>query len=126
MPQDLVPYRPRRIIDADRQIQPVKLSTVLANMGVSGPRVPSADLIDREFVITHAASFPSAYEKQDHAFFCVVIPIDTGEMLTTVIGGQACVDILDVWAGSGRKEPLQVTLRFHEGKGSFAGYYTFE
>jgi hypothetical protein len=94
-------------------------------MGLSGPRIPAENLVDERFIIMGAKAFQSSFAEDKHAYFCVCKNSSTGEIFTTTLGGQACVDILDALAASEFSSPLEVTLREVEG-GRFGRYYQFE
>lgn len=113
-------------LDIDKTKETVKLSSILAEMGISGPRIPAESLIDQTFVIRAAKAFQSSYQEQAHAYFCVIAMVDTGEVLTSVLGGQAVVDIIDSLCAAGLDSPLEVTLRYKAGGGRFSGYYYLE
>ena len=109
----------------DPKIQPVALSGILQAMGLSGPRVPASELIDQSFIIVGAKPFSSAFAVDAHAWFCVCRAPETGEVFTTVLGGQAVVDIIDALTRSGFSSPILVTLKQVAG-GRFGRYYVLE
>lgn len=109
----------------DREKPPVKLSDIVAQMGISGPQVPAEELVDQTFTILKAKSFDSAFAEDRHAYFCAIAIEGTGEIMTTVLGGQAVVDIIDALSAAGLDNPLTVTLR-HKTGGKYNGYYVLE
>jgi hypothetical protein len=122
---EVVPFKPAKALVADNTQTVVKLANVLAEMGLSGEQVQAEDLIGTTFVIRRAKPFQSSFNKDDHAYFCVIAVADTGELKTVVLGGMAVVEILDAYIDAGAKAPLEVTLRQTEG-GSYGHYYTLE
>jgi len=113
------------VLPIDKGKEPVELSTILAAMGLSGARIPAEELKDARFTILGAKAFQSSFQQDAHAYFCVCALEDTGEVITTVLGGQACVEILDALAAQHFDQPLKVTLRYKVG-GAYSGYYFFE
>jgi len=107
------------------KLTPYPLKAILAKYGLSGPRVPAKSLIDKTFVIRGAKPFPSTYDPNKHAYFCVCVDLETGELFTTVLGGSAVVDILDAIANTDLQQPLEVTMRLVEG-GRYGRYYVLE
>ena len=103
----------------------LSLQRVLSEMGISGPRVTAEQLVDQTFTILRAKAFPSAYAEGAHAYFCICQPQGGGDVFTTVLGGQAVVDVLDALFATGLTNPLEVTLRKVE-KGRFGRYYILE
>lgn len=109
----------------NKTLQPYPLSDILKQMGLSGPRVPAVNLVDKTFSITGAKPFESSFGKGKHAYFCTCIEQESGEIFTTVLGGGAVVDIIDALANSEFGAPLLVTLRLVKG-GRYGHYYTLE
>ena len=110
---------------ADCKKETLPLSKILSEMGLSGPRIPAEQLIDRSFVILRAKPFQSSFNEQAHAWFCVCKDALTNETFTTVLGGTACVDVIDALAAAGMTNPLEVTLRQVSG-GHYGRYYVLE
>lgn len=121
-PYSLTPFTP------NRDMQPIALLDVMREMGISGPRIPAEQLVDQTFVILAAKPFASAYKEGTHAYFCVCSDAGTGELFTSVLGGQAVVDIIDALASTNFQAPLRVTLRkIAQGKyAAKGGYYSLE
>jgi hypothetical protein len=117
--------RPAMAYVADKAQPAVSLTKVLQEMGLSGPRVPADQLVDTTFTILRAKPFQSSFSEDAHAWFCVCQAKDDGEVFTTVLGGQAVVDILDALVATGMTNPLEVTLRQVSG-GRFGRYYVLE
>ena len=120
----LTPFEPLSFVTGTDD-EPVVLANVLAEMGLSGPRMKAETIVDATFDIMRARAFPSAYEGQDHAYFVVGRMIETGQMFTVVLGGAAVVDTIDSYVRARRSNPLRVTLRYNEG-GRYSGYYVLE
>jgi len=112
-------------LDANTKLPPVKLNDILSEMGISGPRIAAKELVDQTFTIVHAKPFASTYREGAHAWFCVIYLPDDTQPYTTVLGGQAVVDVLDALASAGFENPLIVTLRKVDG-GRFGSYYVLE
>lgn len=110
---------------ADKAQPALSLTKVLQEMGLSGPRVPAEQLVDTTFTILRGKPFQSSFQEDAHAWFCVCKAKDGGEVFTTVLGGQAVVDILDALVATGLTNPLEVTLRQVSG-GRFGRYYVLE
>jgi len=113
---------PPTTIQTDPSAKPVKLSELLKDYGLDAPRIAAQDLVGEEFIILRARAFQSRFSGQAHAWFCVCILEKGGDVFTTILGGAACVDILDAWAATGHVEPLVVKLEWVEG-GAYKGYY---
>ncbi len=109
----------------DPKLKPVLLAGILQEMGLSGPRIPASELVDRTFIITGAKPFESSFKGGEHAWFCVCVDPELGEVFTTVLGGLAVVDIIDALAKAGLSAPLQVTMRQVQG-GRYGRYYVLE
>lgn len=124
---DTVEQQPLRMSgfmgNADKKAVP--LSDVLDEIAPTGVTIEAKDLVGKTFEIVRARPFESRFPGQDYAYFLVgYIPAED-LLFNTVIGGGACIEILDLWARQGRDEPLAVTLQWIEG-GKYRGYYTFE
>lgn len=105
--------------------EPLKWSDFAKKNLLAGDPITAQELVNREFDILRAKRFDSSFEGQDHAWYCVVRPTDTGEVFSVTLGGQAVVEVLDAFANAGITNPLRVKLGYHDG-GKFNGYYTFE
>ncbi len=125
VPENLPAVITPRTLPIKREAQPIVLADILKQMGLSGPRVPADQLVDTTFTILGAKQFASAFPGSDHAYFVVARSEATEETFTTVLGGQAVIDILDALVLAGFDQPLTVTLRWNEG-GKFNGYYSLE
>lgn len=108
------------------QLQAVSLMELLKDAGLYGPQIPADQLIDHRFTIRAAKQFQSSFKEGEHAYFVTAFDTETGEVFTTVLGGKAVVDMIDLLAQSNFQAPVIVTLRWQEGKGKFKGYYTLE
>lgn len=91
-----------------------------------GEKREAASLIDQTFTIVEARQYPSTYEGQSEEPFFVIAYDENGVKFHTTLGGKAVVEDLMAWAKYGDGSPLTVTLRFHEGRGQYKGYYTFD
>ncbi len=91
-----------------------------------GPKIEAKDLVDETFIIAYARQFPTAYERQAHNPWFVIAVDENGERFNCILGGQAIHQELTSWAMLRTRAPLKVKLLFHEKKGRFEGYYTFE
>jgi hypothetical protein len=105
--------------------QPLDWSQFAKQAGLRGTPITAEDLVNKTFDIMRAKQFESSYEGQDHAWFCIVRPIDQDEVFEVTLGGQAVVEILDAYSKSGLQNPLRVRLTYKAG-GKFKGYYNFE
>jgi hypothetical protein len=92
---------------------------------LTGTPIEAVKLVDTTFDILRAKSFESSFEKQDHAWYCIVRPVGQDEVFAVTLGGAAVVEVMDAFAQTGETRPLRVTLRYHEG-GKYNGYYSFE
>lgn len=120
-----IPHKDLSAFIPDPKAQPVLLNDILSAMGLTGPRIPATELVDHQFDIMSARQFDSAYKEQAHAWFCIGRDVETGELFTTVLGGQAVVDVLDALTHAGLNQPLRVTLRL-KAQGRFGRYYILE
>lgn len=109
-------------IVADPNAAPVSLAEILSQMGMGGRRVQSKELVGRTLDIIRAKPFASSFDESREAWFVVCRDVETGEQLTTVLGGGAVVEILEAYAATGSNKPFRVTLEWVEG-GKFGGYY---
>lgn len=114
-----------RQIVADPDAKPLILADVLREMGMAGKPVKAKDLVDHTLVIHRAKPFASSFDPTSDAWFVVALDTDTGEQITTVLGGAAVVEVLEAYSQHGNGAPLQVKLCWNEG-GTFNGYYTLE
>jgi len=119
-------------VDPGAQLQaaagakPVVLRKVLEEMGLIGPHVEAKDLVDETFIIFRAKWAQSTFDENAHYYFCHCVDPETSEIFTTSLGGGPVVELIDAYIGAGEGKPIQVTLRFAEGRGSFEGYYFLE
>ena len=113
------------VLPIDRTKEPVELASILQAMGLNGPRIPAEELVGQGFTILGAKAFQSSFKQDAHAYFCVCALEGTGEIITTVLGGQAVVDIIDALTAQHFDSPLKVRLNFKQG-GAYGGYYFFE
>ena len=111
---------------ADPSAEPISYIEVLREMGMGGEQVPAKNLVDSTFDIYRARRFDSSFNDQEHAYFCTVKPLESAEPYTVVLGGGACVEVLDAYIAADLGKPLRVTLRYAEGQGKYSGYYFFE
>lgn len=122
---DVTPYeRHNAQIIANPEAEPLILGDVLKAMGLSGPRMPAAELRGKTFTILRARPFISSFDANKNAWFCVIKLPGDDDPYTTVLGGSAVVEILQALADAEYDRPLQVTLEWVDG-GRFGGYYQF-
>lgn len=125
---EIVPFEeqePPVVFVSDNKTPTLVLHNILEDLGLAGARIPAKELVDKTFTILRAKPFNSRFKGQAHAYFCVCGDTETGEMFSTVLGGMAIVELLDVYIQMGHVNPLTVTLRFVD-QGAFNGYYTIE
>lgn len=123
-PFEIVDIDPKAII-ATPDAEPFRWSDFAKQALLSGTPIKAEELVGCEFDILRAKYFDSAFEGQDHAWYCVIRKVDDAEVYAVTLGGQAVVEILDAYAAMGNTRPLRVKLAYHQG-GKFNGYYTFE
>lgn len=109
---------------ANVELPVLDLNHELQRVGLLAPKIPAKELVGRSFVINYAKPFMSSFKEQDHCYFIRATDPLTGEIFTTVLGGQAVVDILDMLRSTDFKNPLLVKLEFIKG-GNYGGYYQF-
>lgn len=114
-----------KVITTEANAEPLDWSLFAKQAGIRGTPKTAAELIDTTFDILRGKPFESSYEKQDHAWFCIVRPVGQDELFETTLGGQALVEILDAYAKSGLQNPMRVTLDFVK-SGKNDGYYQFK
>lgn len=112
-------------IIAESDLQPLDWALFAKQAGLRGTPIKAEELVGKTFDIMRAKQQESAYEGQEHFWFCIVRPAGQDELFETVLGGGAVMEILDAYAKSGVKNPLRVTLDFVKG-GRFKGYYQFK
>ena len=110
--------------EANSELQVVDLVSELTRLGLIAPKIPAKELAGREFVIRYAKQFMSSYDKDRHCYFVKGEDPATGEVFTTVLGGQAIVDVIDLLVSAGFDNPLLVKLEYVK-QGSHDGYYQF-
>lgn len=115
---------PREIVATPDQA-PLVWSEFAKSIGLRGTPISAQELIGKTFDILRAKRFDSSFEKQSHAWYCVIRPVDTDELYSVVLGGGAIVEIIDAFAKSGMTQPLRFTLGWSE-SGKYSGYYTLE
>jgi hypothetical protein len=120
-----VPTNDGKSITTEAELQPLDWSQFAKQAGLRGTPSTAEDMVNKTFDIMRAKKFDSSYEGQDHAWFCIVRPVDQDELFEITLGGQAVVEILDAYAASGLENPLRVKLTYKAG-GKFKGYYNFE
>jgi len=114
-----------KAITTQADLEPLDWSQFAHQIGLRGTSITAEELVNKTFDITRAKRFESSFEGQDHAWFCIVKPVDQDEVFEVTLGGQAVVEILDAYAASGFSNPLRVKLTYKAG-GKFKGYYNFE
>lgn len=110
---------------ADMERKKIKLSEIMDEVAPTGVKLPTDNVVGRTFTIIRARAFESSFQEQTHAYFVVGYDDEEDLLFNTVLGGAAVVDILDLWAAQGRREPIEVKLVWNEG-GKYKGYYTLE
>jgi hypothetical protein len=123
-PFDEVVINPDRIQTQQDQ-EPLDWSQFAKDAGLRGTPTTAEDMVNKTFDILHAKKFDSAYDGQDHAWFCIVRPVGQDENFEVTLGGQAVMEILDAYAAMGGTRPLRVKMTYKTG-GKFKGYYQFE
>ena len=110
---------------SDEGAQIVDYGEVIERLELEPVMVKAVDLVDETFIILGGKQFPSSYENQDHAWYCICEDLKKSERFAVVLGGRAVMKILDAMAASGFKNPLKVTLKQKHG-GKYGRYYVFE
>lgn len=129
LPKSNNPFDPIEIDDksivASPEMQPLQWGELARKMLLTGTPITAEELVGKTFDILRAKRFDSSFEGQDHAWYCVIRPVDQDEVFAVVLGGGAVVEVLDAVAKMGISQPLRATLQYHQ-SGKFGGYYTFE
>lgn len=123
--QETAPQQNQLAMVADFDVKPVKLSVILDEITPTGEKLKAEDILDQEFTILRARSFPSKFPNQTHAYFVVGVFNKDQVLFNTVLGGAAVLDVLDGLCKAGFNKPLICTLRQVEG-GTFGRYYVLE
>ncbi len=123
--EDFVPSEIQPYLEAPKDAKPVVLREVLEEMELIGPHVKAEDLKGQTFSIYKAQPFKSMGKKGGNAYFCHCLDQEKAEIFTTTLGGQAVVEMLELYFKHGPGAPIQVTLNWQEG-GEFGGYYTLD
>jgi hypothetical protein len=105
------------LLDTDAPVLDANL--ILANAGLTAPRVAADDLRNRQFVIRYYKQFETAKNKRGYAYFCVVMLEDTGEIYTTVLGGDNVVDFLDTAKAVAPKRPIRMLIDKQKSEAGF-------
>jgi hypothetical protein len=111
-------------MEASLKEEPIDVAALRADR--VGPKIEAKDLVGQTFTIPYARQFPTAYQEQTHNPWFVIAIDENGERFNTVLGGRAIHEELTSWAMLRTRAPLKVKLLFHEKKGRYEGYYTFE
>ena len=122
---DFVPAEVEPTLDAPKDAKPVVLRTVLEDLNLVGPHTKAEDLKGQTFSIYKAQPFKSMGEKGGNAYFCHCLDEVNAEIFTTTLGGQAVVEMLELYFKHGPGAPIQVTLNWNEG-GEYGGYWTID
>lgn len=105
-------------------VEPVVLKQAMEEAGLAVEPTPAENLVDTEIVITGAKRFKSAYpDSKVDPYFVRGYVKESGEVFASVFGGQAVVEVIEAYIGTGSNRPLQCVLRENEG-GQFGRYYT--
>lgn len=110
---------------AEPEAEPVEWAQFARSKFLTGTPIEAKELVGKTFDVLRAKRYNSVFEGQDHAWYCVVRPVDQDEVFATTLGGGAVVEVLDAYAVAGNTRPLRVKLAFHE-SGKYNGYYSFE
>lgn len=110
--------------NSNTQLPAVKLDDVLKQAGLLAPQIPAKELIGKVFTIRNAKQFASSFKPGEHAYFCRCVEDLTGEVFTTVLGGQTIVEQIDWLVSLGQENPVTVKLSYKD-SGSYNGYYVF-
>ena len=119
---DLIPLGDVRI---DETLEPIILKDTLIAAGLLLNQVPAAELDGQTFIIYGMRAFQSSFQGQDHCYYCACKQPESGVRFATVLGGQAVVNMLDMFVRAGLSQPIQVTLKNVQG-GQFGHYYVLE
>jgi len=122
---DFVEPEGQPLLDAPMDQEPVVLRTVLEELNLIGPHVKAEELKGQTFTIYKAQPFASMGEKGGNAYFCHCTDMEKAEIFTTTLGGQAVVELLELYFVHGPGAPIQVTLNWNEG-GEYGGYWTID
>lgn len=114
-----------REIIASPKAPVVNYGEYVRRAGLAGEPTTAENLVNTTFDILRAKPFDSSFEAQDHAWYCVVRPVDSDKLYSVTLGGQAVVEVLDIFSQSNENGALRVTLRYKQG-GKYNGYYFFE
>lgn len=110
----------------DHEINPKKKPMTLQELGKEfdlGPTpVKAEDIINVPISITKWDRFPSSQPNQEYAYFVTATEVETGEVLTVVIGGKQPIELLDTLTEQKVDRAVLVTLIKVEG-GNHGWYY---
>lgn len=109
----------------DTKLKPVSIKDIKESMGVAAVQVKAESLKDKSFTIIRMKQFESSLGDGGNPYYCDVILKETKELVGVVLGGQGVVEFLEMYAKSGHREPLTVTLVEKKG-GKFGRYYVLE
>lgn len=112
-------------VETDRKIAPMAVGELPGQKEFEGPPVKAVELIDETFVILDARKMRSSKGKQKFYYLCQCRNLETGELFTTLLGGDVVVKTIGTWSVNNNGRPLQVTLRDKEG-GEFGHYHILE
>lgn len=107
----------------DNMAEPIDASEILRQAGLNAPRIKASDLVDRYFVIRYYRQFETAVNPEGYAYFAVVVPEDTGEMNTVVLGGKTVIEFLDACKAYNPKKQIRMMLGKETSSGG-RSYYT--
>ena len=112
-------------LEAPKDGKPVVLREVLEEMELVGPHIKAEDLKGQTFSIYKATPFKSMAKKGGNAYYCHCTDLEKSEIFTTTLGGQAVVELLELYFVHGPGAPFIVTLNWNEG-GEYGGYWTID
>jgi len=113
------------MFEADITKEPKEIRQVMEELGLLGPHVKAKELVGETFIILKAKTFKGKGDPDYPPYYCHCTDMKKSEVFTTVLGGQAVVDMLKTYFEQGPADPLKVTLGWVEA-GEFGGYYIFE
>jgi len=121
----LVNINTGEVISFDGTLDTLTWSDIREEIAPQGEHLMASDLIDQRFTLISMKRFPSNFEGQEYAYFCIGQTVKRKDLFNVVLGGGQPIQVLDTLYEAGIKNPVEFVLMWHDG-GQYGGYYTLE
>lgn len=114
-----------RVHSFDSDLDVLSWEKIREEIAPQGIHLVAEDLIAQTFTLLSIKRFPSSFDKQDYAYFCIGQTKKGKELFNVVMGGGQPVQVLDAISEANILNPVEFTLTLHEG-GKYGKYYTLD